>query len=116
MGEFALTKKERLLNRTDFVNLNRSGKRYHTRHFLVILKKSGLGITRLGVTVSKKTGNAVKRNRTKRLIREFFRLNKAYLPQGYDIVVAAKKDASYLDLRKTKKELAEIFIDKSFCV
>lgn len=116
MGEFALTKKERLLNRTDFVNLNRSGKRYHTRHFLVILKKRGLGITRLGVTVSKKTGNAVKRNRTKRLIREFFRLNKAYLPQGYDIVVAAKKDASYLDLRKTKKELAEIFIDKSFCV
>jgi ribonuclease P protein component len=116
MGEFALTKKERLLNRTDFVNLNRSGKRYHTRHFLVIFKKNGLGITRLGVTVSKKTGNAVKRNRTKRLIREFFRLNKAYLPQGYDIVVAAKKDASYLDLRKTKKELAEIFIDKSFCV
>lgn len=116
MGEFALTKKERLLNRTDFVNLNRSGKRYHTRHFLVIFKKNGLGITRLGVTVSKKTGNAVKRNRTKRLIREFFRLNKAYLPQGYDIVVAAKKGASYLDLRKTKKELAEIFIDKSFCV
>ena len=116
MGEFALTKKERLLNRTDFVNLNRSGKRYHTRHFLVILKKNGLGITRLGVTVSKKTGNAVKRNRTKRLIREFFRLNKAYLPQGYDIVVAAKKGASYLDLRKTKKELVEIFIDKSFCV
>lgn len=116
MCVFALTKKERLLNRTDFVNLNRSGKRYHTRHFLVIFKKNGLGITRLGVTVSKKTGNAVKRNRTKRLIREFFRLNKAYLPQGYDIVVAAKKDASYLDLRKTKKELAEIFIDKSFCV
>ena len=116
MGEFALTKKERLLNRTDFVNLNRSGKRYHTRHFLVIFKKNGLGITRLGVTVSKKTGNAVKRNRTKRLIREFFRLNKAYLPQGYDIVVAAKKGASYLDLRKTKKELVEIFIDKSFCV
>ena len=116
MRDFTFLKIERLLNRSDFVNLNRSGKRYHARHFLVILKQNGLGITRLGVTASKKAGNAVKRNRTKRLIREFFRLNKVYLPQGYDIVVAAKKDASYLDLRKTKKELAEIFIDKSFCV
>ncbi len=83
---------------------------------MIILEHNGLGITRLGVTVSKKTGNAVKRNRTKRLIREFFRLNKTYLPQGYDIVVAAKKDASYLGLRKTKEELAEIFADKGFCL
>lgn len=116
MEPFGFSKKERLLNRTDFVNLNRSGRRYHTDHFLVILKHNGLGITRLGVTVSKKAGNAVKRNRTKRLIREFFRLNKSYLPQGYDIVVAAKKDASYLDLRKTKEELTEIFIGKNLGV
>ena len=107
---------EKILNRADFVKLNRSGKRLYTKHFTLSIKQNGQGVTRLGVTVSKKTGNAVKRNRTKRLIREFFRFNKAYLPQGYDIVVAAKKDASYLDLRKTKKELAEIFIDKSFCV
>jgi len=116
MKDFTFPKKERLLNRSDFVNLNRSGKRYHARHFLVILKQNGLGITRLGVTASKKAGNAVKRNRTKRLIREFFRLNKADLPQGYDIVVAAKKDASYLDLRKTKKELAEIFFGRNMCL
>ena len=116
MGDFTFPKSERLLNRSDFVNSNRSGKRYHTRHFLIIVKQNGLNITRLGVTVSKKAGNAVKRNRAKRLIRESFRLNKAYLPQGYDIVVVAKKDASYLDLRRTKKELAEIFIDRNICV
>lgn len=116
MGPLTFPKKQRLLNRADFVNLNRSGKRYHTRHFLVILEQNGLGITRLGVTVSKKAGNAVKRNKTKRLIREFFRLNKSCLPQGYDIVIAAKKDASYLDLRKTKEELAEIFVGKNFGV
>lgn len=90
------------------------GKRHHTRHFVVIIKQNGLGITRLGVTVSKKAGNAVKRNRVKRLIREFFRLNYSKIPHGYDIVVTAKKDASYLDLWKTKDELAEIFFKKKF--
>jgi ribonuclease P protein component len=116
MGSFSFPKEKRLLNRKDFVNLNRLGERHYTRHFTVILKKNGLGITRLGVTVTKKIGNAVKRNRVKRLIREFFRLNKSYFPQGYDIVVAAKKNASYLDLRKTKEELAEIIFDRKFCV
>ena len=90
------------------------GKRHHTRHFVVIIKQNGLGITRLGVTVSKKAGNAVKRNRVKRLIREFFRLNNSKIPQGYDIVVTAKKDASYLDFWKTKDELEAILFKKKF--
>jgi len=80
----------------------------------VILKENGLGITRLGLTVSRKAGNAVKRNRVKRLIREFFRLNDTCFPQGYDIVITAKKDASYLDLQKIKNELGEILINKKF--
>ena len=92
------------------------GKRHHTRHFVVIIKQNGLGMTRLGVTVSKRAGNAVKRNRIKRLIREFFRLNYSKIPQGYDIVVTAKKDAGYLDLWKTKDELGEILFKSEFSV
>ncbi len=103
------------MNRAGFVNVNRSGKRYYTRHFCVILKENGLGITRLGVTVTKKAGNAVKRNRIKRLLREFFRLNKAQFPQGYDIVIiAAKKDASCLDLSQTTAELGEVLFINRF--
>jgi len=70
----------------------------------------------LGVTVGKKTGKAVKRNRVKRLIREFFRLNKVCFPQGYDIVIIAKKNASYLDLRRTEEELGGAVFNKKFCV
>jgi len=108
MGTFFFLKNERLLKRGEFVNLNRSGKRFHSRHFVVIIKKNGLGITRLGVTVTKKTGNAVRRNRIKRLIREYFRLHKARFPQGCDVVVAAKKDAKELDFREIQRELGEI--------
>ncbi len=107
---FSFPKSERLLRRADFVNANRSGRRCHMRHFIAIAGKNELGITRLGVTASKKVGNAVKRNRAKRLIREFYRLNKARLPQGYDIVVIAKKGAGYLNFRKAEKELEKIVV------
>ncbi|MBW1817265.1 MAG: ribonuclease P protein component [Deltaproteobacteria bacterium] len=113
MGFFSFQKKQRILNRADFVNLNRSGKRHRTEHFTIIHKEHGRGITRLGVTVSKKVGNAVTRNRIKRLIREFFRLHASLLPQGYDIVIAAKKDSGDLDLLEIKEELGKILFDKT---
>jgi len=112
MVPFTFSKDERLLNRKDFVNLNQTGKRYQATHFTVILKHNGLGITRLGVTVSKKIGNAVKRNKVKRLIREFFRLHKTHFPQSCDIVIAAKKGAYGLNFWQIKEELGEIILDK----
>ena len=108
-GNFSFPKTQRLLRHSDFVNTNRSGKRLYTRHFIVITGKNGLANTRLGVTASKKVGNAVKRNRAKRLIREYYRLNKARLPQGHDIVVIAKKGAGDLNFRKAAEELEKIF-------
>ncbi|MCD6560142.1 MAG: ribonuclease P protein component [Deltaproteobacteria bacterium] len=115
MELFSFPKKVRLLNRRIFVNLNRSGYRIHTKHFVIIFKQNGIGITRLGVTVTKKTGNAVKRNRIKRLIREFFRLNKSRFPQGYDFVIAAKKEVSNcLVFNKIQKELGTAIFNKRF--
>lgn len=74
--------------------------------------RNGLGITRLGITASKRTGNAVKRNRIKRLVREFFRLNKERLPQGVDILIAAKNGAADLDFLSTQEELGAILFDQ----
>ena len=100
------------MNRKEFVNLNRLGKRYRTEHFSVIFQENGLDFSRLGITVSKKIGNAVKRNKVKRRIREFFRLNKSCFPKGYDIVIVPNKGAVGLVFWKIQEELGEIILDK----
>jgi len=112
MRQNSFPKLERLLNRKDFVNLNRLGKRFHTKHFLVIIKENNTDKRRLGVTVTKKTGNAVKRNRVKRLLREYFRLNKNRFSIGYDTVIIGKKNSFLLNYTETKEELGEIIPDK----
>jgi len=77
----------------------------------VIYAPNDLGITRLGITVSKKIGNAVKRNRIKRVIRELFRLNKNRFPVGYDIVIVARRDASHLSYYTVLDEFLRVEFD-----
>jgi ribonuclease P protein component len=115
MSSFSFSKKERLLNPEDFVKVNRSGRREQTRHFTVVYTENGLGISRLGITAGRKTGNAVARNRIKRLIREFFRLHKGDLPQGHDILIVARKGAGRLDYREVEEELSEYLLVKRYC-
>jgi len=112
MTAFSLPKRERLLKRGDFVNLNREGKRCHTAHFAIRCRKNRLDVSRLGITASKKTGDAVTRNRIKRLVREFYRLHKAHVPPGCDILISAKKGAGDLGFWKVREELLDSFEDK----
>ena len=88
-------KQIRLRTQTDFDAV------YQSEHFaadnvLVIrAARNGSEQTRLGLSVSRKVGNAVTRNHWKRRIREAFRLQQSDLPAGLDIVVRPRKGADY---------------------
>lgn len=96
----------RLRKRWEFLAVQRHGKRLHGRYLVVIASlRDSEESTRLGVTVSRKVGNAVVRNRLKRLIREAFRVQQWVLPKSLDLVVVAKRSAVDATLTEIKREL-----------
>lgn len=69
--------------------------------------QNGLAYPRLGLSVSRKVGNAVVRNAWKRRIRETFRLSREALPAGVDFVVRPQKEA-VLDFHAVAKSLPDL--------
>lgn len=72
----------------------RQGKRLRGRHFSLIVRANEQGFNRLGVSVHG-VKTAVRRNRLKRVVREFFRLNRDSLPQSADIVFAIRRECTF---------------------
>ncbi len=98
------SKQERLLKRADFLGLAGQGQKFHTSDFVVLCKEHPASAVRIGITVSRKVGNAVTRNRVKRMIREFYRQNKDFFaPADYNII--AKQGAARLSLSELSKQL-----------
>jgi ribonuclease P protein component len=112
-AEKTFSKHERIRKRKDYLTIYQQGTRGYSEHFITITKKNPLGVQRLGITVSKKVGNAVKRNRIKRLLREFFRLNKSRLSNSQDILIMAKKGIPAFRYQDICKELEGILFKKA---
>jgi ribonuclease P protein component len=110
MGLCTFGKEERVVRRKDFIDLNLRGKRYLTKHFVVVLRKNGRHITRLGINVGKRVGGSVERNRIKRMVREFFRLNKQGIPKGYDIMIVALEQGDAVSFSRVNKELGDLLL------
>ena len=73
----------------------------HANSFLVLYaRKNHSATNRVGVTVSKKLGGAVIRNRVRRRLREVYRLNEARFAPGWDIVVVARSRSIAADFQK----------------
>jgi ribonuclease P protein component len=80
------------MRRSDFVASSERGERRTTRFFIaLLLDRNDGGPTRLGITVTRKVGGAVRRNRIKRLAREWFRSRSREFG-SCDLVLIAKRD------------------------
>lgn len=84
---------ENLKKDKEFQIVYNYGKKSFGLYSLIFFKKNEFNFSRFGFVVSKKTGNAVCRNRLKRLFREYCRLNEDRIKEGYDVVVVAKRTA-----------------------
>lgn len=85
-------------NNRDFVKAYKKGKRTVGKYLVLYMNKTKSNETRVGITVSKKVGNAVKRNRVRRLIRQAIYSNYYRLKPGYDYVFVARVRANNTSL------------------
>jgi ribonuclease P protein component len=94
-----LTKSMRLRRRDEFVRVQSTGRKLHGRHFVALVAPSTAPASspgRVGLTVTKRIGNAVTRNRIKRSAREWLRRH-GWVPAGCDVVFIARETAAAHD-------------------
>ena len=101
----------RVRKRREFVHVQGVARRVTTRHYVLLVaarQPPKPGPARLGLVETKKIGNAVARNRVKRVCRECFRLWPEWLPDGVDLVVVARLGAETLGLAETRAEWEDV--------
>jgi ribonuclease P protein component len=85
--------------------LQAKGKRRHCPHFVVVTALTKGEKSRLGITVTRRFGNAVVRNRMKRILREFFRVRQEHITPAQNILIIPRAGAEKLEFAQIIEEL-----------
>lgn len=83
-------KYHRICKRDDFVRCYTKGEKYITQQYILFVYKTSLPVWRIGITVTRKIGNAVLRNKFKRVVRAFFYKYATSWCIGYDFVLLSR--------------------------
>jgi len=96
----------RVRSRRDFLAIQRVGRRLVAGRFLIVYDDRHSGGAQLGITVTRKIGNAVVRNRLKRSVREVFRRSRHRFGHGVRLVVIAREGAGALSAQEVARDLS----------
>ena len=103
-GPESFGKERRILRRAEYLQIYETGRRIAGRSLVFFLRPGTGGAPRLGITITKKTGSSVVRNRLRRRIRELFRRTKPFAA-SVDVVVNVRPGSE----KAADRELAEDF-------
>jgi len=98
----------RLLRRAEYDAVYREGRRRSSREFTLFLRPNGLDSSRFGWSIKKALGNAVRRNRIRRRLREILRLHRQEIAPGWDIVIHPRSSAATTQFSALQAELLKL--------
>ncbi|MFZ5880682.1 MAG: ribonuclease P protein component [Chloroflexota bacterium] len=103
-----MQRKFRLTRSDDFKRVRQSGKSYAHPLLVLVAQAAEPPRVRVGVTAGRTVGNAVQRNRAKRLLREAMRPSLPFLPPGWDLILIARPGAVRATLEEVRAALAAL--------
>ncbi|WP_093214709.1 ribonuclease P protein component [Sediminibacillus albus] len=104
-----MKKAHRMKKNEEFQHVFNKGRSFANRQLVIyFLKKDRQSHYRIGLSVSKKIGNAVVRNRIKRYLRQAFHELDERVANNYDYIIIARKPAKDMDFHQMKKSLSHV--------
>lgn len=108
LGTATFPKTVRLRKRAEFLKLSNAQVKTSVKGFLLVWSENAGFSARMGVTVSKKIGCAVVRNRVKRYLREIFRHDRMLLPP-VDVNIIARRESALMNFADVRREIKKAF-------